>query len=1247
MDRTAGSSHRHARRAASRRRPIRGLAASLAIEPLEQRRLLTSGALVGAPPVTPLVDVIDEEPNDTIATATFLGSDPFVALTGLAIDSASDVDYFRIAAHDTGTLNARIEFDSTAGDLDMQILDSGGHVIASSIGVGDIEQLTIPVVTQERYYVQVYGVNDDENTYSLEIENFPAPVPTAVVLDPADDTGYDNLDDVTSVVTDTHVFVHADLFDLSQDVTILTAAEVDAMMTPGAAVEVFVNGASVGYADVVAGTDNTIFEINLNADLTKFSVGGPNSAGPAGYPGYTNLITAAVRIFDGQQTDVIDGGEFPIVVPDPATGRTLQSPPLRVVFDNVAPVATAVPNMLATSDSGASDSDNVTNINRPTIASNAEANATVRIYVDGVFVGSTTAGTDFLDGTGTWTYTLPPLVDGVHMITTTVQDRAGNVSPTSQPLAIEIDTLAPNTAYLDIADASDTGRSNQDDVIRDNTPDFTATTEDPNAASHLLGNSLNFRIFDRPPGGAETLIYNVTTNATLVSATLPVALIDGVHNLKLEVEDLAGNISHDFLLPVTVDTAPPPVYFGLSTSATDGLDAASDSGVAGDPSTFSDRVTNDTTPTFYGTAEANSIVRLYVRTTAGDMLVGMAVAIPEDGNQAFPDGRWTITSNVDLNDPNIFPQDGLRQMFVTAEDLAGNVSEKDQELDIFLDTTGPQVTKVFITDHEDYNLFGLKPDQEFQGPTPLVNSLTIRLQDLPARDANFLTDLALASSTIDTPGVITLRGDHNGIIQIERVSLVQPMPVAGQAATATVELVFAAPLPDDRFTLTIHDSVTDLAGNRLDGETRAAEPTGIVFIGPSGDGQPGGDFIARFTVDSRPEIGTYGAANVFIDANGNFSADFPGQDNDYTNRDLNFALGIDPSLAGFVSPMGIHDGVFAGNFPIAGREAPILIADGFDKLAAYGQDPVAGGFRWLIDVNHDGVIVPADGDHATKQPAGYQINGLPVAGDFDGVTTNGDEIGLFDGTQFYFDTNHNFMIDGGDLVVSTSLRGSPIIGDFNGDGIEDLATWRNDVFYFNFGTQPGGPGTQPSWNGAVQATINWGLPGVLEQPVAADMDSDGITDIGLYLPGQAATLPSHSGNWQFLLSNDYAEEQRGGNQVSALNHPFSPTPLGTDLFAQFGDAFALPVVGNFDPPVATPQPATPSAPAPVLGTESLTPQSVNGETWYSFQSLRGGTLSAAAMASTATSTCICTTRLTRCWPAARGRRPARWWPAPT
>jgi hypothetical protein len=38
--------------------------------------------------------------------------------------------------------------------------------------------------------------------------------------------------------------------------------------------------------------------------------------------------------------------------------------------------------------------------------------------------------------------------------------------------------------------------------------------------------------------------------------------------------------------------------------------------------------------------------------------------------------------------------------------------------------------------------------------------------------------------------------------------------------------------------------------------------------------------------------------------------------------------------------------------------------------------------------------------------------------------------------------------------------------------------------------------------------------------------------------------------------------------IAKINHAYSPTPLGHDLFAEFGDERSLPIVGNFDPPLS-------------------------------------------------------------------------------
>ena len=65
--------------------------------------------------------------------------------------------------------------------------------------------------------------------------------------------------------------------------------------------------------------------------------------------------------------------------------------------------------------------------------------------------------------------------------------------------------------------------------------------------------------------------------------------------------------------------------------------------------------------------------------------------------------------------------DGLRTMFVVAEDLAGNVNLPDdlvqERLRIFIDTQGPRITSVFITDVPAYDLFNPKgPDANAAGP---------------------------------------------------------------------------------------------------------------------------------------------------------------------------------------------------------------------------------------------------------------------------------------------------------------------------------------------------------------------------------------------------------------------------------------------------------------------------------------------------------------------------------------------------
>jgi hypothetical protein len=439
---------------------------------------------------------------------------------------------------------------------------------------------------------------------------------------------------------------------------------------------------------------------------------------------------------------------------------------------------------------------------------------------------------------------------------------------------------------------------------------------------------------------------------------------------------------------------------------------------------------------------------------------------------------------------------------------------------------------------------------------------------LPSRsnvDPNFLYS-ALAETVASSVGHYHLTGDANGVIPIQSVVFSTtdaagvPGPVVnGQPAYGTITLTFANPLPDDRFTLTVDDELVDPAGNRLDGESNTVEPQGAPIF-PSGDGVPGGDFVARFTVDSRPELGVAAGGSVWVDTNGNFKWDATNADS--TNRDLTYAVQYKDPITGVITDRFVTtDDVFAGKFTAPGP----AVSDGFDKLAAYGR--IGNDFRWLVDINNDGVAEVREVNRGVSGAA-LNINGHPIAWNFDSHAANGDEVGLVAGQTWWLDVTHTYHTTAA-LELPLLPVGLPFVGDFDGNGAVDFGTWKDDQFtiYMNpiLPTIAGQyfPGAVNSNPVNVQ-TINFGFIGTRERPVAADMDRDGVTDLGLWVPDRTGTVPQGSGEWYWLMSTGTAPVV---GTVNALNHAFSPTPLGQDLHAVFGDQFAIPVVGNFDPPV--------------------------------------------------------------------------------
>ncbi len=699
------------------------------------------------------------------------------------------------------------------------------------------------------------------------------------------------------------------------------------------------------------------------------------------------------------------------------------SPPftLQVQVSTQLPTISSV-ELAEYSDSGMNSADNVTKIAQPAIVGLGSVGDAVLITANGELVGKGTVNGDATDGIpnngiGRWEITLEPLDDGVYHVVATIEDVAGNRADSEQ-LTIEIDTHAPNTPLLDLIEADDHGRHNDDQITNAQQLRFSATSHDSQSEDHLVlfpnGQNFKYRLYSRPEEGAEQLLYDSASDVGLVDLldgltaasqiqTPALSLAEGWFDLKLEVEDRAGNVSEDYLLDLLVDRS---AYAGQAFLSADG-----DSGISGVPSSFSDRLTRDRSPWLTGTAEANALVTA----TIDGVPVGTAIAIPGDGDDAVQppatpyvlQGNWRMQTVIAI-------ADGVHQVLLTYEDPAGN--QATSVLELVVDTSGPKIVNVTRNDAALSSVFDPKPAG---GPDPLMQSLVVHFVDLsPSTGASAGQ---IAESILSEEGNYQLVGDATGSVAISRTDFDTSQTADGQV-TSRVTLFFNEPLPDDRFTLTVSDALSDLAGNQLDGESGGRAPfeggpglDAIAPVFPSGDGVPGGAFVARFTVDSRPELGTSAAGNAWIDINGNFR--FDPENADLVNRDIVFRYGF------------TSDDLVAGNFALPGQTT-----DGYDKLAAYGR--AEGQFRWLVDTDNDGV---PNIDRVEPQAA----NGLPVAGRFDANNANGDEVGVFDGSFWYFDTNHDFRTD---TRLPSRLVGYPVVGDFDGDGFDDLATWADNRF---------------------------------------------------------------------------------------------------------------------------------------------------------------------------------------------------------
>ncbi len=213
------------------------------------------------------------------------------------------------------------------------------------------------------------------------------------------------------------------------------------------------------------------------------------------------------------------------------------------------------------------------------------------------------------------------LVDGPLTIQADTQDAAGNrASDTGQTL---LDTIT--TITLDLADESDTGTSQTDDLTRDTTPLLQGKGE---------------------PGATVTLTLEGKVMAVLTvdgngnwQYQLPDTLADGPHDFRVDAVDIAGNRASD-TLTVTVDTR----------AAIDIDDLDTDSILGHDKVTLSGSTTD---------VEAGQRVTITLVGQNGQTLFSGSALVGSDG-------RWQ------LNGLDLSSIQGPYEVRAEVTDLAGN-----------------------------------------------------------------------------------------------------------------------------------------------------------------------------------------------------------------------------------------------------------------------------------------------------------------------------------------------------------------------------------------------------------------------------------------------------------------------------------------------------------------------------------------------------------------------------------------------
>ncbi|RYD95927.1 MAG: hypothetical protein EOP54_14875, partial [Sphingobacteriales bacterium] len=306
--------------------------------------------------------------------------------------------------------------------------------------------------------------------------------------------------------------------------------------------------------------------------------------------------------------------------------------------------APSTPLLAASSDSGISNSDQITNVVSPVFTGTAEANATVKLYEGATLLGSTLATN------GAWSITLSTaLTAGVHKFTATATNSSNITSALSGELSITVDLTSPSVTISSSSVALKAGETATITFTFSENPGNTFTWDGSSGDITVSGGTLSGI---SGAGLIRTAIFTPAANTNNGAASITIAA--GSYT------DVAGNTGGAGPnQALTFDTQIPAI------TSVPFLIAASDSGLSA-----TDGITNVTTPTFTGTAEPGTTVTLYDN---GSTIIGSALATG---------GNWSIAVSTPLSI-------GGHSITATAKDAAGNTGPVSGARSITIDRVSP------------------------------------------------------------------------------------------------------------------------------------------------------------------------------------------------------------------------------------------------------------------------------------------------------------------------------------------------------------------------------------------------------------------------------------------------------------------------------------------------------------------------------------------------------------------------------